>query len=78
MLQNLSDPDTIAPSMGVAMVATFYGAFVAFMLGGPMATKMQRAFDNHHHKHLIIRDGITAIQNGENPRLLQERLSIYL
>jgi chemotaxis protein MotA len=78
MLQNLSDPDSIAPSMGVAMVATFYGAFMAFMLGGPLASKMQRAFDNHHHATQIIRDGITAIQNGENPRLLEERLSIYL
>jgi len=78
MLQNLSDPDTIAPSMGVAMVATFYGAFMAFMLGGPLANKMQRAFDNEHHKHQIIKDGIAAIQNGENPRLLEERLSIYL
>ncbi len=27
---------------------------------------------------LIIRDGITSIQNGENPRLLEQRLSIYL
>src|SRR6266545_414854 len=78
MLQNLSDPDTIAPSMGVAMVATFYGAFVAFMLGGPMANKMQRSYDNEHHKHQIIKDGITAIQHGENPRILEERLSIYL
>jgi chemotaxis protein MotA len=78
MLQNLDDPSTIAPSMGVAMVATFYGAFAAFLFGGPLASKMQRAFDNEHHKHLIIRDGITSIQNGENPRLLEQRLSIYL
>ena len=78
MLQNLDNPDTIAPSMGVAMVATFYGAFMAFLIGGPLANKMQRSFDNEHHKHLIIRDGITSIQNGENPRLLEQRLSIYL
>ncbi len=78
MLQNLDDPNTIAPSMGVAMVATFYGAFMAFLIGGPLASKMQRAFDNEHHKHLIIRDGIPSIQNGENPRLLEQRLSIYL
>jgi chemotaxis protein MotA len=78
MLQNLSDPDTIAPSMGVAMVATFYGAFVAFLIGGPLASKMQRAFDNEHTKHLIIRDGISSIQNGENPRLMEQRLSIFL
>ena len=78
MLQNLDDPSTIAPSMGVAMVATFYGAFMAFLIGGPLASKMQRSFDGHHHKHLIIRDGITSIQNGENPRLLEQRLSIYL
>jgi chemotaxis protein MotA len=78
MLQNLDDPNTIAPSMGVAMVATFYGALVAFLIGGPLASKMQRSFDSHHHKHLIIRDGITSIQNGENPRLLEQRLSIYL
>ncbi len=78
MLQNLSDPDMIAPSMGVAMVATFYGAFIAFMVGGPLANKLQRAFDNEHHKTQIIRAGICAIQNGDNPRLIEERLSIYL
>ncbi|MCI0651233.1 MAG: MotA/TolQ/ExbB proton channel family protein [Planctomycetes bacterium] len=78
MLQNLSDPDSIGPSMGVAMVATFYGAFLAFMLGGPLANKLQRAFDNEHHKYKIIRDGILAIQNGENSRLLKERLLTYV
>jgi chemotaxis protein MotA len=78
MLQNLDNPDTIAPSMGVAMVATFYGAFLAFLIGGPLANKMQRGFDNQHLKHLMIRDGITSFQNGENPRLLEQRLSIYL
>ena len=78
MLQNLEDPNTIAPSMGVAMVATFYGAFLAFMLGGPLACKMQRSLDNEHHKHQIIKDGIASIQNGENPRLLEQRLTMYL
>ncbi|MFN0060179.1 MAG: motility protein A [Planctomycetota bacterium] len=77
MLQNLSDPDMIAPSMGVAMVATFYGAFVAFGMGGPAANKLQRAFDNEHHKNLMIKDGILAIQNGANPRLLEDRLAVY-
>jgi chemotaxis protein MotA len=78
MLQNLEDPDTIAPSMGVAMVATFYGAFVAFMIGGPLANKMQRAYDDEHKKHQIIREGIVSIQSGENPRILEQRLSIYV
>ncbi len=78
MLQNLEDPETIAPSMGVAMVATFYGAFMAFMLGGPIANKIHRAYGIEHRRHMIFRDGVVSIQRGESPRMLEERLKMFL
>ncbi|MGB1005537.1 MAG: motility protein A, partial [Thalassobaculaceae bacterium] len=37
MLANLEDPSTIGPSMAVALLTTFYGAILAYMVFAPLA-----------------------------------------
>ncbi|MBX7166541.1 MAG: MotA/TolQ/ExbB proton channel family protein [Pirellulales bacterium] len=78
MLGNLSDPDSIGPTMAMALVGTLYGAAMANMICMPLAEKVayygKEAISAQH----IILDGILAIQAGDNPRVVEQKLSTYL
>jgi chemotaxis protein MotA len=78
MLSNLSDPAKIGSGMAGALVGTFYGAFAANMLFLPMAGKLDvRAKEEHRLRELII-EGLLAIQVGEKPQPLKEKLLGFL
>lgn len=78
MLANLSDPDSIGPSMAIALVTTMYGSMVANMFCIPLAGKLQaRTKDEVQRKEMII-SGILAIQNGDNPRIVKQKLMTYV
>jgi chemotaxis protein MotA len=78
MLGNLSDPDSIGPSMAMALVGTLYGAVMANLICIPMAEKL--AFLSHEEllvKEIILK-GVLGIQAGDNPRIIQQKLNTYL
>lgn len=78
MLSNLSDPSKIGAGMAGALVGTFYGAFVANMIMLPMAGKLEiRAKEESRMRELMI-EGIVAIQSGEKPALIREKLAGFL
>jgi chemotaxis protein MotA len=78
MLSNLSDPSKIGAGMAGALVGTFYGAFVANMIMLPMAGKLEiRAKEETRMRELMI-EGIVAIQSGEKPALIREKLAGFL
>src|SRR5688572_29221126 len=78
MLSNLSDPSKIGAGMAGALVGTFYGAFAANMLFLPMAGKLDvRAKQEFRMRELMI-EGIVAIQSGEKPQLIREKLKGFL
>ncbi len=78
MLSNLSDPSKIGAGMAGALVGTFYGAFCANMVFLPMAGKL----DIRAKQEGLLRDlmtaGIVAIQSGEKPQLIKEKLKGFL
>lgn len=78
MLNNMQDPNSVGPAMAVALLTTFYGAFIAQMIAIPMADKLNlKAMDEHRNMSLVI----TSVQNilkGQNPRVITEVLSTYL
>lgn len=78
MLNNMSDPASVGPAMAVALLTTFYGAFIAQMIAIPLADKLNlKALDEHRNMSLII----TSVQNilkGQNPRVITEVLATYL
>jgi chemotaxis protein MotA len=78
MLSNLSDPSKIGAGMAGALVGTFYGAFLANLVFLPMAGKLDiRAKEEYQRRELLI-EGIAAIQLGEKPQLIKERLKGFL
>ena len=78
MLHHMQDPASIGPAMAVALLTTFYGAFIAQMVAIPLADKLQlKALDEQRNMALIL----TSLQNmlrGQNPRVMTELLSAYL
>lgn len=78
MLGSMSDPSSIGPSMAVALITTLYGAMIANMFAGPIAEKLlARDIEEVQLKTIIIA-GVMAIQSGDNPRVVQSKLSTYL
>lgn len=78
MLANMDDPKSIGPAMAVALLTTLYGAIIANAMCQPIADKLSlRATEEAMIKSLII-DALIAIQNGQNPRVIDGMLRNYL
>ena len=78
MLQNMSDPASIGPSMAVALITTFYGAIIANLIFLPLGGKLkERTKDEIQVREMVIA-GILSIQSGDNPRLVEQKLMAFL
>ena len=78
MLQNLDDPSKIGGGMATALLTTLYGAMASNMLFLPLAGKLEvRAKHEALLRELMI-EGIVAIQSGEKPQLIKEKLKGFL
>lgn len=78
MLQNMSDPSSIGPSMSIALLTTFYGALMANIIFLPMAGKLKARSKEEMLIHEIILTGIQSLVAGENPRVMEQKLLGYL
>ncbi|MCS7082776.1 MAG: motility protein A [Bacteroidetes bacterium] len=78
MLQNLNDPDQVGPAMAVALITTFYGALLANLFFIPMTTKLKERSAEEVYIRSIILEGVLAIVNGDNPRIVEMKLMRYL
>lgn len=78
MLQNLSDPSAIGPSMAVALLTTFYGAIIANVFCNPIKNKISYRSSLELTSMSIVVAGTLGIVAGENPRMIIEKLSSFL
>ncbi|HUG90303.1 MAG TPA: motility protein A [Planctomycetaceae bacterium] len=78
MLGNMDDPEAIGPGMAVALITTLYGAIVANLFCLPVADKLGFYSKRELEVREVIVQGLLAIQEGDNPRVLQQRLSTVL
>jgi len=74
VMQNLSDPTRLGTGIAVAFVATVYGVGIANLLLLPIASKLRRRADDASRRRVLIFEGILAIQEGLNPRLIDQKL----
>ncbi len=77
MLANLDDPNSIGSGMAIALLTTFYGALLANFIFLPMAGKLGVRNSEEMLIRQVIVEGVLAIQNGENPRIVQEKLKSF-
>lgn len=78
MLSNMEDPKSIGPAMAVALLTTLYGAMIATMIANPIADKLELRLTEEARMQSLISDALVAIQNGQNPRVIEQLLSSYL
>ena len=80
MLKDLdgADMSSLGPNMSVALVTTFYGSFLAHVIFNPIAANLTARDEEEVLCRQIIVEGIMAIQSGENPKFLRERLMTFM
>lgn len=78
MLGDMSDPSKIGAGMAVALITTLYGAIISNAVFLPFAEKL--GFLNKQEllaMEIIVR-GIMGIQSGDNPRVIEQKLSTFI
>lgn len=78
MLQTMDDPSTIGPAMAVALLTTFYGAIIANIVANPIAGKLKLRSASEVLNKTLVTEGMKAILEGENPRLMEQRLHAFV
>ncbi len=78
VMENLSDPSKLGGGIAVAFVATVYGVTLANVVYLPVAGKLKV----RHRKAMIAKEiilvGVISILEGENPRLIEDKLRSYM
>ncbi len=78
MLGNLDDPNSIGPSMAVALLTTLYGAILANMVFSPLAAKLERNSKEESLLMAVFTLGAGSIGRQENPRRLETLINTLL
>lgn len=74
MLNNMSDPSAIGSGMAVALLTTLYGAILSNLFCLPMSEKLGFYNREEIRSLELILKGVMAIQSGENPRVIEQKL----
>lgn len=72
------DVEAMGVGISAAFVATFWGVFLANGLFLPWANKLKRLSEDEAGFRQMITEGVLAIQNGVNPRVVEEGLASFL
>ena len=78
MLLNLSDPTAVGPAMSVALITTMYGSVMANMVAKPLIVKLAARSLEEQQLKTIMLAGIMAIQAGDNPRIVEQKLNVFI
>ena len=78
MLANMQDAAAIGPAMAVALLTTLYGSLIANLLFSPVSNKLQVRHDEEYLCKVLICEGVEAIQAGENPKFIEEKLQMLV
>src|SRR3954453_1082705 len=78
VLGNLSAPETLGPAISGAFIATLYGVGSANVVYLPVCFSLQMLSGKEVDVRSLVLEGILAIQAGDNPRMVQQKLLSYL
>jgi len=78
MLGDMSDPSKIGAGMAVALLTTLYGAIASNVVFLPFAEKLGYTNKQELLSMDIIIRGVMAIQSGENPRVIEQKLNTFV
>ncbi len=78
VMENLSDPSRLGSGIAVAFVATIYGVGLANLVFLPIGSKLKTIVNLEVAKREMLAAALASIASGENPRMIEERTTIYL
>lgn len=78
VMENLTDPSKLGAGIAIAFVATIYGVGGANLFFLPIANKLKYYIALEVRRREMLAEGLYSIANGENPRLLENKLAGYL
>jgi chemotaxis protein MotA len=78
VLGSLTEPTALGPSIAVAFIATLYGVASANLVFLPIASKIRACSEREISTMDLLLQGILAIQNGENPKLVRKKLEFFI
>ncbi|MGD0152368.1 MAG: flagellar motor protein [Thermacetogeniaceae bacterium] len=78
VLSNMSSPESLAPAIAVAFIATLYGIGFANLLWLPIAAKLKAKSSQEILYHSLAVEGLLSIQEKENPNFIREKLVALL
>jgi chemotaxis protein MotA len=78
VMENLSDPTKLGSGIAVAFVATIYGVGLANLILLPIHKKLLSHIGSLASRREMIIDGLMGIVNGDNPRIIENRVRGYI
>lgn len=83
MLANLdmdssSGANALGQGMSTALVTTFYGSLIANLILTPIGHKLHMRHNEERLCKEIVVEGVIAIQAGDNPKHIEQRLKAFL
>jgi chemotaxis protein MotA len=77
VMENLNDPSKLGSGIAVAFVATVYGVAFANLIFIPMGSNVKFKTKHVVHMRTMMIEGIMAIQAGESPSFIQQKLKVF-
>lgn len=78
VLSSLEDPSELGHAIAVAFIATLYGVASANLIWLPIGSKLKAKSKEEIWLREVAREGILAVQAGDNPRIVREKLEAFL
>ena len=78
VLSNLATPETVGPAISSAFIATLYGVGMANCILFPVANRLRQLSGQELELYAMTLEGVLAIQAGDNPRVLTDKLVSFL
>ena len=78
MLLTMDDPRSLGGAMALALVTTFYGAVIAYLVCMPIAGRLRNRLEEDLLLGRMIAKSVMAMSAGENPTVLKELLSVQV
>jgi chemotaxis protein MotA len=78
VLQNLSAPATLGPSISSAFIATLMGVASANVIFLPVANRLKAMSAAEVELRTLTLEGILSVQAGDNPRVVADKLTSFV
>ena len=78
VLQNLSAPATLGPSISSAFIATLMGVASANVIYLPVANRLKAMSASEVELRTLTLEGILSVQAGDNPRVVADKLTSFV